>query len=154
MMNNINIIELIILIWIMCALFNGYSKGVVLKLAHLVVIVISVAASYTIAVNITKHIKSDFTSGITFFVGFLVAFIVIDLILRHFINVMKIIDDVPVVGMINHILGAIVGGAIAIAVIFVICNIAFDVIPHKLLVMCGLTKKAVKRSILLSLFVK
>lgn len=152
-MSIVNIIDLVIIIWIMCALINGYATGLIIKIAHLLSVIVSYVASYIVAGVVAKQVTLGVASHTVFSVSFIIAFIVINVFLHHLINVFKLVDHIPVVGTLNHIGGAVVGVVVAVVVIFMLCNVFFKVMPQNILNTWGLTKAAIKGSMLLSAFI-
>ena len=82
-------------------------------------------------------------------VGILLVFIVFRIVL----NTLKIVDYIPVIGFLNKLGGAAVSFFISFIIIYVICSAVFSYVPQEALDSVGLTKQAIKGSILLSAFI-
>ena len=96
---------------------------------------------------------TDAAEGIAYSVVFFLAFVVLEFLLLHLVNGLKIIDSVPVVGKLNKLGGAVVGFFLVFLILLLVGNIFFTYIPKEAQREMGFTKKAVKETVLLNVFV-
>lgn len=137
-------IDILIAIILIGSVILGYMTGLVMKIAHLV----SLFASYIIAVVVTRFFPLQIARPMVFSVVFLISLV----ILRQLVGILKIVDHIPVAGTINHIGGAIAGFLLNFIIIYIICSIFFVTVPKELLDSWGLTESAIESSILLKAF--
>lgn len=133
-------IDLIIIILFIAALVSGYRKGFLMQLLNLVGLVVAFIVAYTyykpLAEKfvlwvpypaVTESTALKFASdtldiSLTFYqlLAFAVIFFVIKIALSIFFSIFNFIKNIPVLGVFNRFLGAILGLAISYFMIFII----------------------------------
>lgn len=165
------IIDIVLTVIFLVSLVSGWHQGLVMKAASLIVVIVSYILagilSKTISPSITqviaKNVSSDIgilkngvmdvTEPFLYTVIFMVIFFVIRLIFRRLIKILKIVDHIPVIGLVNKVGGAIAGFIVDFIIIYVICYFLFTIVPADAWAKIGLTKAVIKNTILLSVFV-
>lgn len=143
-MGIITCIDISIAIILIGSVIFGYMTGLVMKIAHFIALI----ASYIIAEVATKFVPLQMARPIVFPVVFLIALV----ILRQLVNVLKIVDHIPVAGTLNRIGGAVAGLVLNVIIIYILLSIFFVIVPQEFLDSLGLTKNAIENSILLQAF--
>lgn len=156
----------------------GYHRGLVLTIARVIALAVSyVGAGMTanilkgsvghlIASSLLEKQTADSmlgalaqpaleaaAEGIAYSVLFFIAFFVLELVLMHLVNVLKVVDHIPVVGKINKLGGAVVGFFWVFLILLLLGNVFFTYIPKEVQHQMGFTRKAVKETVLLNVFV-
>ncbi len=139
----VNICDIVIAVWLIIAVLNGAFTGLILKLGQIAAMI----AAYILAQVLVVWIGSYF--GLTF----LISFIVLSVVFRWGLKLLNLVDRIPVIGFINHFGGAVCGFLISFILIYLLVNLVFGVIPQDILDGFGLTREAVRHSILLSAFI-
>jgi len=85
---------------------GGYSNDQLIQLAVDKI-------GHTIMINITE------------FITFVVMFVIITLLLKFLATIMKKANDIPVLGKLNSILGAVIGIVKAVAIVYIGCTIFY-----------------------------
>ena len=152
-MDIVNIIDIVIAIWLIGAIVLGYFTGLVMKIAQFASVILAYAGAYLTAKIVSENINIELASHAAYSISFIIAFIIINAVLRHLIKILKIVDHIPVIGVLNHIGGAVVGFLVDFVIILIICSIVFKWVPQGILDSIGFTKSAINNSMLLSVFV-
>ena len=85
---------------------------------------------------------------------FVVAFIVLSIICRYLVQVLRLVDKLPVVGTLDKFGGAVVGFVVAFIVLYFVINLFFDIVPQSTLDGMGWTKEAVQKTMFIKGFLK
>ncbi|MCX4327489.1 MAG: CvpA family protein [Lachnospiraceae bacterium] len=169
-MDIIKAIDIVIAILLIASVVSGYMTGLVTKAAQLA----SLVAAYFIAsfaADLLSPGLSGFINGkmestampagafvadtaesIVHHAVFTIIFIISFIILRHAANIFKITSHLPVIGKLDRIGGAIAGFLVNFIIIYIICSLFFGIMPQDMLDNIGLTKKAIRDSVLLQAF--
>lgn len=171
------IIDIIIAILFLQAIFTGFFRGLVVMVARLVAALVayfgamlaaeslkSVIADQWILPALTSRMEqgSQFLAGfalekaaggLSYLVVFLVVFTLLQILFRCAINLLKVVDRIPMIGMLNRLGGAIAGFFLVFLILFLIGNLFFRLIPEELLRNWGFTQKAIRDTIFLQSFV-
>lgn len=133
-------IDLIIIILFIAALVSGYRKGFLVQLLNLVGLLVAFLVAYIyykplaekfllwvpypgMSENTTLKYASDALDiSLTFYqlLAFALIFFVIKLALRIFFSIFDFLKNIPVLGVFNRFLGAILGLIIAYFMVFII----------------------------------
>lgn len=139
----VNVCDIVIAVWLLLAVVNGVIQGLILKLGQ----VAAVVAAYVLA-NILAVWMSGYV-GITF----LVSYLVLSVLFRLVVSVLNLVDRIPVIGLLNHLAGAVCGFLASFILIFLLVHLVFAALPQTALDQIGLTEIAVNHSVLLHAFV-
>ena len=171
MMEISTIIDIVIAVLFLVAVLNGWCQGLIMKVASLMVVIISYVfagvlskiISPYIAKFLSKQISPDVwivknslktvSEAFSYSVVFAIMFFLIGLVLRRLIKILKIVDYIPVIGFVNRLGGAVVGFLVTFIMIYIIVSILFTILPQAELNSIGLTQKAIDNTVLLSVFV-
>lgn len=82
------------------------------------------------------------------------AFIVLSIICRYLVQVLRLVDKLPVVGTLDKFGGAVVGFVVAFIVLYFVINLFFDIVPQSTLDGMGWTKEAVQKTMFIKGFLK
>lgn len=128
----------------MVSIVSGWHQGLVMKVASLIVVVISYVFSGMlskmispyIAELITQQISPDIqfvkggilsvTEAFSYTVIFMLIFFVVRYFFRRLIKIFKLIDHIPVIGFVNKVGGAVAGFLVDFMIIYVICMFLFS----------------------------
>lgn len=135
----VNVCDIVIAVWLLLAVVNGVIQGLILKLGQIAAVI----AAYVLA-NILAVWMSGYV-GITF----LVSYLVLSVLFRLVVSVLNLVDRIPVIGLLNHLAGAVCGFLAA----FLLVHLVFAAVPQTALDQIGLTETAVNHSVLLHAFV-
>lgn len=108
----------------------------------------AVIGSYVIAAVLASYV------GLGREIVFVVAFIVLSLICRYLVQVLRLVDKLPVVGTLDKFGGAVVGFVVAFIVLYFVINLFFDIVPQSTLDGMGWTKEAVQKTMFIKGFLK
>ncbi len=90
---------------------------------------------------------------ISYVLLFLVIFTIAQLLLIMAINVLEIIDDIPIVGLANRLGGAVAGFFWIFLILCLLGELFFGLLPEDVLKSWGFTAEAIQKTILLKSFV-
>lgn len=166
------IIDIVIAVLFMISILSGWFQGLIMKVASLMVVIISYifagVLSKIISPYIAKVLSEQISSetvwiakksikavseAFSYTVIFTIAFFLIGLVFRRLIKILKIVDHLPVIGFVNRLGGAIVGFLVTFILIYIIVSFLFMILPQNELNSIGLTKKVIENTIFLSVFV-
>lgn len=138
----INICDIVIAVWLLIAVVDGAVKGLILKLGQ----VVAMIAAYVLACILAAGMNSYF--GMTF----LVCYAILSIVLRCIVQLLNLVDRIPLIGFINHFAGAVCGFLIAFVLIYLLVSLILGWVPQTALDQIGLTETAVEHSVLLGAF--
>ena len=138
----VQICDIVIAACLLIAVFDGAVKGLILKLGQAVAMI----AAYLLASILAAGLSAYF--GLTF----LVCYIVLSIVLRWVLQLLNLVDRIPVIGFVNHFAGAVCGFLIAFLLIYLLVSLIFGWVPQSALDRIGLTRTAVEHSVLLGAF--
>lgn len=109
------ILEMIAIAIVVLGMIGGAIRGLLLTLYSLVkaVLVIGLAAVLYPAVEKLTPKDLDWRAGVAVLVALVIAIIVLGLVAK----VIKLVDKIPVVGTLNHIGGAALGGVLGVLLV-------------------------------------
>ena len=136
-------LDILTAIILLVAVLSGLATGLVVKLGQIVAVI----GSYVIAAVLASYV------GLGREIVFVVAFIVLSIICRYLVQVLRLVDKLPVVGTLDKFGGAVVGFVVFIVLYFVI-NLFFDIVPQSTLDGMGWTKEAVQKTMFIKGFLK
>ena len=137
-----NIWEIVLAVFFLVLIIRGYCTGLVLQVAHLAVLFASVVVSKVLA-----NMVGIPPLSVVFFVVALVVF-------WQVAKLIKIVDLIPIVGTLDKLCGALAGFCIAYLICYFLLGFLDDVIAQRVWNDWGLTKKMVKETYLLQLFLR
>lgn len=140
--STVNICDLVIAVWLILAVISGAVQGLILKLGQ----VAAMIAAYVIATILVAG------TGGYFGIAFLVCYLVLSIIFRCAVQILNLVDRIPVIGALNHIAGAVCGFLVAFLLIYLLVSLVLGLVPQEALDQVGLTETAVKHSLLLGAF--
>ena len=168
-------LDIFVLLIMALAVWRGWSQGLVMKAAQLGVVVAACIIA-GIAADLLKgrlgsglilpafqekiplsgvleteiaSAADNFAWGIVYFISFLVAL----LVLRHLIKILNIVDHIPVISTVNRLGGAVVGFTMAFVLLYVVCILAFRMIPQATIEEWGLTGEIIEKTHIFRVFV-
>ena len=92
-------LDILTAIILLVAVLSGLATGLVVKLGQIVAVI----GSYVIAAVLASYV------GLGREIVFVVAFIVLSIICRYLVQVLRLVDKLPVVGTLDKFGGAVVG---------------------------------------------
>lgn len=175
----VTVVDIVMLISILFAVLRGWHIGLAMKLGHLIAIVASciiahfaatilkVSIGNTVVLPMIKDNAGEaFASlpfatdgmefvaqGIAYYFLYAIIFIIAMIILSQAIKVLKIVDHIPVIGLVNKLGGAVIGFFIEFIVFYIICAFIFNLTPQTTLDSWGFTKEAIEKTYVLQAFV-
>lgn len=135
-----NIIDLVLAVIFLLIVIRGWHIGLVMCAAQLAVFI----ASGVIASVLVK------TTGIIPLYG--VFFLIAAAALGKAVQVLKIVDWIPVVGFLNRAGGAFIGFITAFFVFHILLGFLFQAVPQEFWERWGLTQEVIDRTYLLKAF--
>lgn len=160
------------------SVFLGYHRGLVLTIARVAVMAAAYIGARSLAVlssgmvahrfilpgmgeklenslsgGLAEAALTEAAEGIAYSFVFCVALFVLEVLLLRLINGFRLLDDIPVVGKLNKLGGAVVGFLWVFLLCLLLGNVFFTFIPEELQKKMGFTKKAVQETVLLNVFV-
>lgn len=135
-------LDILTAIILLVAVLSGLATGLVVKLGQIVAVI----GSYVIAAVLASYV------GLGREIVFVVAFIVLSIICRYLVQVLRLVDKLPVVGTLDKFGGAVVGFVVAFIVLYFVINLFFDIVPQSTLDGMGWTKEAVQKTCSLKAF--
>lgn len=135
-----NILDIILAVFFLLAVIRGWYIGLVMRVAHLAVVIVSVAVAYALAHMI----------GVMPLFG--IFFIIAVVILNQVVKVVKLVEWIPVVGTLNKAGGAVLGFVLAFVVCYILFHFLFETIPQEVWEQWGLTKEVIAKTYLLQAF--
>ncbi len=177
-MTSAAITDIVFAVLLIISCINGYIRGLVIMIARIASFVIS----YFLAVFIAKSLKTVVAStiimpvieasmkdktvsmlaktatkalseNIAYFVIFMLVIVIIQIVFGIIMNLLKLVDKIPVVGKINKLGGAAAGFLCTFLIIFCIVNLTFTYLPYKTLKSAGYSRKHVRETYILSAIV-
>ena len=133
-------LDILTAIILLVAVLSGLATGLVVKLGQIVAVI----GSYVIAAVLASYV------GLGREIVFVVAFIVLSIICRYLVQVLRLVDKLPVVGTLDKFGGAVVG----FVVLYFVINLFFDIVPQSTLDGMGWTKEAVQKTMFIKGFLK
>ena len=137
-------LDILTAIILLVAVLSGLATGLVVKLGQIVAVI----GSYVIAAVLASYV------GLGREIVFVVAFIVLSIICRYLVQVLRLVDKIPVVGTLDKFGGAVVGFVVAFIVLYFVINLFFDIVPQSTLDGMGWTKEAVQKTMFIKGFLK
>ena len=137
-------LDILTAIILLVAVLSGLATGLVVKLGQ----IMAVIGSYVIAAVLASYV------GLGREIDFVVAFIVLSIICRYLVQVLRLVDKLPVVGTLDKFGGAVVGFVVAFVVLYFVINLFFDIVPQSTLDGMGWTKEAVQKTMFIKGFLK
>ena len=137
-------LDILTAIILLVAVLSGLATGLVVKLGQIVAVI----GSYVIAAVLASYV------GLGIEIVFVVAFIVLSIICRYLVQVLRLVDKLPVVGTLDKFGGAVVGFVVAFIVLYFVINLFFDIVPQSTLDGMGWTKEAVQKTMFIKGFLK
>ena len=111
-------LDILTAIILLVAVLSGLATGLVVKLGQIVAVI----GSYVIAAVLASYV------GLGREIVFVVAFIVLSIICRYLVQVLRLVDKLPVVGTLDKFGGAVVGFVVAFIVLYFVINLFFDIV--------------------------
>lgn len=137
-------LDILTAIILLVAVVSGLATGLIVKLGQ----VVAVIGSYVIAAILASYV------GLGRELVFVVAFIVLSILCRYLVQVLRLVDKLPVVGTLDKFGGAVVGFVVAFIVLYFVINLFFGIVPQSTLDGMGWTKEAVRKTMFISGFLK
>lgn len=169
--------DIIIAILFVQAILTGWFRGLVRMVARLAAVFVSWLAASAVANAMKEGLARQYflpmllervESGgwqsaaepvlltaaeqIAYVLVFLIVFCVLEFLLIHLVNLLKIIDEIPLIGLVNRLGGAIAGFFWIFFVLVLIGSIFFGMLPGDLLAGWGFSREAVEQTVLLKSF--
>lgn len=160
------------------AVLTGYFRGLILSVARIVAMIVSYLGAAFVATagkqwvgswicsavlqgqdpdslfgTLAQPVLQETGEGIAYTVLFFVAFLLLEAVLLHVVNLLKLVDHIPVVGKLNKLGGAVAGFFWMFLICLLLGNVFFSYVPKEVQKEMGFTKKAIKETILLNVFV-
>ncbi len=176
-MNTVTVLDVVILILFLQAIAVGYHRGLVVMAARLIALFVAYGVGQAVAQSMKSTVANQFimpailkkagdgvfaqmaepalqttAEGIAYSILFFVLFVILEIILMRCVNLLKLVDHIPVVGKVNKIGGAIVGFIWIFLILLLVSFVVGEVIPHSILKSWGITKKALDQSVFLGSF--
>lgn len=175
-----NVIDIVLAVSFGVAIIRGWHIGLVQKLAHLIALMVASGISHlagnalkeTVAKEILlpalekgsketidgiPYAREGLSYGagtLAYYLIFAVVFVVVMLVLNQLIRGLKIVDYIPVVGLLNKVGGAFVGFLTEFVVLYILFYVFFHLIPGTVWESIGLTDQMIDQTYLLKVFVK
>lgn len=138
----VNICDIVIAAWLILAVIDGVIQGLILKLGQIAAMV----AAYLFANILAAE------AGGYFGIAFLVCYLILSIAFRCAVQILNLVDRIPVIGVINHLAGAVCSFLAAFILIYLLVSLILGMVPQTALDQIGLTKTAVEHSVLLGAF--
>lgn len=135
-----NIIDIVLAVVFLLIVIRGWHIGLVMCAAQLAVFI----ASGIIASVLVRM------TGIIPLYG--VFFLISAAVLGKAVQVLKIVDWIPVVGFLNRAGGAFIGFITAFLIFHILFGFLFRVVPQEFWEQCGLTQEVIAKTHLLKAF--
>lgn len=165
-------------VFFLLSVFLGYHRGLVLTVARVAAMAAAYIGARSLAVlssgmlarqfilpglqdrlennllnGLAEAALTESAEGIAYSFVFCVALFVLEFVLLRLINGFRLLDDIPVVGKLNKLGGAVVGFLWVFLLCLLVGNVFFTYIPKELQHKMGFTEKAVQETVLLNVFV-
>ena len=168
-----NVIDIILALLFLIAVFRGWRIGLALKVGHLVSLIAAgivagvVAGAMKFGVYeqfirpyLEERAGSEAASGmsvlgesISYYLLFGIIFAVALLVFRQLTSILKLVDKIPVIGTLNKAGGAVIGFLVQFLFLYILGRILFGIFPMQLWEERGLTKEIINQTYLLQAFV-
>ena len=177
-MNTGQIFDIILVVFFLIGIIRGWQIGLAVKVGHVVAMIASCLSAHLagvffkdmvgemliqpflkghengiFAAQIVKNGLKVFSSSLAYDLIFLVVFFVAILVFNLVVQLLKIVDRIPVVGTLNKCGGALLGLVTEFIIIYIICAFLFTLIPQSSFDKIGLTKEIIMETKLLQFFV-
>lgn len=177
-MNTGQIFDLILVIFFLIGIIRGWMIGLAVKVGHVIAMIASCLTAHIcgtlfqdvvgaifvqpflkghengiFAVQIVKNGLKAFSSSLAYDLIFLIVFIIAILVFSFVVQLLKIVDRIPVVGTLNKCGGALLGLVTEFIIIYIICTVLFSLVPQSTFDKIGLTKDIIRETKLLQFFV-
>ncbi len=176
-MGIVHIVDMVIGISLLFSIWMGYRRGLVVTVARIAAMVVSYLGAVLVAGACKEVVASKIILPLLFTVQhslaalsgdaatavaeriayaavFALAFAVLELALTFLISLLKLVDRIPVIGLLDRLGGAIFGFLWVFLFCLVLGNVFFSYVPAKLRHQWGFTEKAVRDTILLNVFME
>ncbi len=176
-MNIGQIIDIVLGVIFLIGIIRGWVVGLAVKVGHVIALVGSWLAAHVtafflkdfvgkmfirpflkghkdgfFAAQIVKNGLKAVSSAIAYNLIFIVVFVIAILVLNFVVQILKIVDRIPVVGTLNKCGGALLGLVTEFIIIYIIFVIVFTLVPQASFDKIGLTKEVIRETKLLSFF--
>lgn len=136
-----NIIDIVLAVLFLLIVIRGWHVGLVMCIAHIAVLIAS-------AVIASAFVK---TTGIIPLYG--VFFIAAAAVLGKVVQVLKVVEWIPLVGIVNKAGGAFAGFIGAFLVFHILFGFLFRTVPQELWEQWGLTQEIIDKTYLFKAFI-
>lgn len=176
-MNIGQIFDIILVVLFLIGIIRGWIIGLAVKVGHVIALVASCLAAHIagillkdtvgelfiqpilkgredgiFAVQIVKNGIKGFSASLAYDLIFLVVLIVALLVFNFAVQLLKIVDRIPVVGTLNKFGGALLGLVTEFIVIYILFAVVFTLVPQSTFDKIGLTKEIIRETKLLQFF--
>jgi len=136
-----NIIDIVLAILFLLIVIRGWHVGLVMCVAHIAVLI----ASAMIASVFVKM------TGIIPLYG--IVFIIAAAVLGKAVQVLKVVEWIPLIGIVNKAGGAFAGFIGAFLVFYILFGFLFRVVPQEMWERWGLTQEVIDKTYLFKAFI-
>lgn len=173
------IIDVIIFGLLVFSIIRGWHVGFVIKIGHVVALIAAGVCAAMLgefgkkAVGIyvlmpvfkekieVSGVSSELVEkgaemvfqNLAYYLIYAISFFVLFLVFMHLVNMLKIVDKIPVIGKLNKLGGLFAGFIAELIVLYLIGMILFGIFPMSMWNDLGLTKEVIEGTIFLKLFV-
>lgn len=120
-----NWFDLVILIFLLIALLNGYRKGLIMQLVGLSIIIISAIFGGKLAVIILPELNRllDISPNITRVLSFVLSFAAISIVISFVGRLLQGFTKVVFLGFVNRLMGSLVAAGTLMFILSIILNL-------------------------------
>ena len=173
------ILDVIILGLLVFSVIRGWYVGFVIKIGHVVALIAAGVCAgmigefgkkavgiYVLMPVFKEKIEVSVVSAelvekgaeavcqnLAFYLLYAISFIVLLIVFMHLVNLLKIVDKIPVIGTLNKIGGLFAGFVAELIVLYLTGMILFGILPMSMWNHLGITQEVIEGTNLLRLFV-
>lgn len=173
------ILDVIILGLLVFSVIRGWYVGFVIKIGHVVALIAAGVCAgmigefgkkavgiYVLMPVFKEKIEVSVVSAelvekgaeavcqnLAFYLLYAISFIVLFIVFMHLVNLLKIVDKIPVIGTLNKIGGLFAGFVAELIVLYLTGMILFGILPMSMWNHLGITQEVIEGTNLLRLFV-
>ena len=141
-----NIIDIIIIICCIPAIFQGYSKGFISQVFSLVALIVGAWLSFKFSVPVGNFLKSfaDLSPTILHIIAFVLILIIVMVLLKLVGNAVEKVVKFVMLGWLNRLLGivfSLIKALLVIGLVILLVNAIYSVIPF-------MSSKTIEESVL------
>lgn len=178
-MNAGQVCDIIIAVILLIGIIRGWMIGLAIKVGQVLALIASCLTAHIAGIlfqksvgkiliryvlkghedgifsaQIVKHGMRAFSYALAYKLIFMIVLFIALLVFHLLIQLLKIVDRIPVVGTLNKFGGALLGLVTEFIIIYIICAVLFVLIPQKTLNKAGLTTEVIRETTLLEFFAK